>query len=457
MSALCGIELQDWQRDIVADMSAYDERGKFVHQRVGLSIPRQAGKSFVAIAWVVYLVVAKHATVLWTDHNYSTTCEMLRRFREVFGKKPNDPTARYRQFNRKLMAVNNKTAQEAMFFKGGGSLHFCTRTKSAALGYSFDVIVYDEAQELTDEHLQALAPTTAAGALHNTQSVYTGTPCRAGSSAYKFADFRAEFADGAQPDDACWWEWGVPEVGDVRDFKRLYEVNPSLGRTADMSAIKSGVVQLTDMAAAQEYYGYWLPSLDTMRRAVPRELWDACKVAAPVTRGLRSFGVKFTPDGMRAAVCVAVRPDDGGAPFVDAVFERDVSHGMRWLVDWLRDRADACAWIAMDGKAGAQPLFERLKEEGAPACALHLMGTRDMVAACAGLLDSVRSGELRHCGQQALAASCTLSAVRNIGHDGGWGFASTEEAEPHLAEACAIALWASRNSDNDPTDEGMIG
>lgn len=84
---------------------------RYLHASCGLSVPRQAGKSTDGIAWAAFRAVAEGARVLWTAHNYSTTCEMLRRFREVFGSRPNDPSAPLPDFNALLVGASSKTAQ----------------------------------------------------------------------------------------------------------------------------------------------------------------------------------------------------------------------------------------------------------------------------------------------------------------------------------------------------------
>lgn len=204
---LIGYPQLDWQRDVTRVWSTYDEDGQWVHRRNGASVPRQAGKSVDGIVWATTLTALLGYSVLWTDHNYSTTCEMLKRFQRIFGRKPGDPWG-IADFNKLVRRFNSKTAQEAFELTNGGVLAFSTRTKSAALGYSFDVVFYDEAQELTGEHMQAITPTTAAGPHHNTQDVYLGTPTRAGSSATKFRELRDEAIGDAPGDDVSWFEWG---------------------------------------------------------------------------------------------------------------------------------------------------------------------------------------------------------------------------------------------------------
>jgi len=79
-----GYELLGWQRDMLCNMGAVDGSGKWVHPRVGGSIPRQQGKSVSLIVWAAFLAAVMGYKVLWTEHNYSTTMEMLERFRAVF-------------------------------------------------------------------------------------------------------------------------------------------------------------------------------------------------------------------------------------------------------------------------------------------------------------------------------------------------------------------------------------
>lgn len=460
IAVLAGLSPQDWQDDVLADLSAYGANGKFVHDRVGLSIPRQVGKSHVLIAWVVFLVLRGYR-VLWTDHNYSTTCEMLKRFREIFGMRPNDRQAKRKMFNKRLTKVNNKTAQEAFFFDSGGSLHFSTRTKSAALGFSFDVVVYDEAQELTDEHVQIIAPTTGAGAKQNPQSIYAGTPTRAGSVATVFDDFRNEFmgCDGV-PRRACWWEWGVSERFDVRDealvAKMLPVVNPSLGRTAYEVSLMSGIAQVKDdTAALQEYFGYWLSRAGLAQTLFSHAEWEKLRVGKPMTDGQRSYGVKFSADGMHVAVCVAVYKP-GWPVFVDGVFERRV-RGKGWLVDWLSSRAQSAGWVAIDGKSGAQDLFEKLADAGVMPGERHIMSTGEMIAACSNLQDAISEKTIAHVGQEALEASVCGCVKRLIGNTGGWGLGSSELAESTLAEAAAVAIWAALNTPRRVDREARIG
>lgn len=322
-AAIIGYGVGEWQRTPLADWSRIDANGKWIHRRCGMSVPRQAGKSHDAIIWAAFLAFELGYSVLWTDHNYSTTCEMLARFRKIFGKRANDPDAP-RYLNRHVSDAKSKTAQECFEFANGGVLCFSTRTDSASLGYSFDVIIYDEAQLLTKSQTQTLNPTTTHSPHKNSQLVYVGTPTRAGCTADRFKELREE-AWGTPGDDLCWLEYGVDEVGDPMDESRWPTANPSLAEgLVEAADIRTGVYGMKgdDLGIAQEYLGYWLPPIEQVEKPlIGEELWRETEVAAamaPKRFEKVAYGVKFSPDG--ATVALAVAAQSGGAVHVELPF-----------------------------------------------------------------------------------------------------------------------------------------
>lgn len=446
VAKLAGIEQTEWQSRMIEDWSAHLPDGQFVHRRCGASVPRQAGKSVDGIVWCVFLAAILGYGILWTDHNYSTTCEMLRRFQEVFGKKPNDKDAKYPYFNKLVERVSNKTAQEAIFLSNGGFICFSTRTKSAALGFSFDVVVYDEAQELTVEHMQAIQPTTSAGAHHNTQAIFLGTPTRAGSNATVFSDMRQEAHDNPM-DDLCWTEYGVDEVGDVLDENRWTLANPSIEEgVADIAAIRAGIRLFgsDELAAAQEYLGYWLPKV--ANALISKDEWLACQVEASETpaEGLIAYGVKFAPDGSEVALVAALKPPEGAIHIEFIKLER-MSHGTRWLAEWLKERTSVASCVAIDGKSGTGMLIERMLD--APSAYRRVMKSQEVITASSMFLEAVQNRQLTHIEQPTLEASVLAAVKRRIGDGGGWGFGGDTSC---VIEAAAQAFWAVQTTKRNP-------
>lgn len=447
VAALAGIDQTNWQVDLIADWSAHTPDGQWIHRRCGGSIPRQAGKSVDGIVWCLFLLVILGYGILWTDHNYATTCEMLRRFKDILGSKANDKDAKYPYFNKKVEKVVNKTAQEAFFLKNGGFLVFSTRTKSAALGFSFDVVVYDEAQELTSTHMQAIQPTTTSGAHHNTQSIFLGTPTRAGSTAEIFSDMHQE-AWNNPLDDMCWIEYGVDEVGDVLDESRWPLANPSIEEgVADVNAIRTGIRAFKSdvLAAAQEYLGYWLPKV--ANALISKKEWLASQIEPEESpkEGRIAYGVKFAPDGSEVALAAAIKPKSG-IPHVELVCIKSMSKGTTWLADWLAERPSRASCVAIDGKSGTGMLSEKLVDR-VPNKYYRVMKTQDAITASSMMLEAIQNNEITHIESPALDESVLAATKRKIGDSGGWGFGGDTSC---AIEAAANALWAVTTTKRDP-------
>ena len=451
-----GYELLDWQRDFLCDMGAVDAAGKWVHPRVGESVQRQQGKSVALIVWVSFLAAVMGYKVLWTEHNYSTTMEMLKRFREIFGKYPHDRALGRPGWREQLADVCSQTSQEWMAFRSGGVIQFSTRTKSSRLGFSFDVVVYDEAQELTGVHVQVINPTTTSGSKHNLQLIYAGTPTRAGVSAEVFRNVRAQ-AWGGGSGDLMWLEYGVTEIGDIWDESRWWAVMPSLGHHADARAIRAGMKDMDELGAAQEYLGYWLPeATGDDPPLLSSEQWDACEVdAAPrEDPGERvACGVKFSVDGSTVAVACAVRPPSG-PDHVELVSLEPTSRGVGWLADWLAERSRRYCAVAVDGRSGAGALCERLEQLRVPRGYVTRPTGDQAVSAANAIYEGIQTRSVTHVADEALGRSATTSVRRRIGRSGGWGWGGDE---PEAIEAAGLALWALSNSRRNPSRKGRAG
>lgn len=440
-----GLKAIHWQSDVLQDWSAMDERGKVIHKVCLLACPRQQGKSVDLIGYVIKRAMRDGYRVLWTEHNYSTTCEMLRRFKGILGSKKADKFARYPGFNRHVANYSSKISQEAYFFDSGGAIHFATRTKSAALGYSFDLIIIDEAQELAEEHVQILLPTLTSGEHHDSQVIYAGTPSRAGSTADSFARIRENVIAGTVP-NACLWEWGVDEIGDVTDETRWKAVNPSLAEgVADIEAIRTNLATMSPLTFAQEHLGYWLPRAQ-INSVIPADKWEAC-ATTELVEGDTSFGVKFARDGSRAALSACIKPESG-KPYVELIKVWDMGAGMRPIADWIYQRIDKCACVVMDGVGQATNLATMLRDMGAPRRLMIVPTVSQCTEAYALMLDRVNAGEVTHYNQAQLNAAATTCARREIGK--GWGFEDTETGDATLIESASLALWGALTTKRKP-------
>lgn len=458
-AALIGYGVGEWQKVPLADWSRVDSRGKWVHRRCGLSVPRQAGKSHDAIIWTAFLVLELGYSVLWTDHNYSTTCEMLARFRKILGKRAGDPDAP-RAINSRIKDAKSKTAQESFEFTNGGVLCFSTRTESATLGYSFDAVIYDEAQLLTKAQTQTINPTTTHSPHRNSQLIYVGTPTRAGCVADRFKELREEAWSDAPGYDMCWLEYGAEEVGDPLDESRWPLVNPSLAEgLVDAEDIRTGVLGMKgdDLGIAQEYLGYWLPASEQVDPPViGAEPWAkrlVDKAPAPCPGERVAYGLRFSADGATMALAAAVVPPGSSTAHVELVDVGPTSRGTAKVAAWLAARPNKACSVAVDGRAGAGAVCDALAEMGMPKGYVIRPTAEQAVTAANLVQEGVGSGTLTHIDDPALRLSAETSWRRQIGNQGGWGFGG-ENACP--IEAVGLALLALKSSTRKPGRKARV-
>ena len=460
--SICGIILDDapWKRPTLRDWSAR-RGGKWLHSIDGLSGPRQMGKSWDGIGFAAMVTAVAGYKVLWSDHNYSTTKEMLRRFRDIFGSRPNDRNAKRPKLNAMVAETNNETAQESITFRSGGKIGFSTRTKTSNLGFEWDILILDEAQELQEEHLVAMLPTTSGGSKHDSKVIYLGSPERAGGKGTKFGEVRDRILRGLEP-RASWREYGLgrelteDEFSDDAAMVRLLsEANPSVGYSADIDAILSGIHQMFRISASQEYFGYWLPTV--AGGIVSPEDWSACEVAVDgvASGGKLAYGVMFSRDNSAVALAAATKPEQG-LPHIELVTIKETSSGMGWLADWLavRIRGETGAErvpavVVLDGKSGVDDLYERLvHERKCPKRAVHKTRPDEAIAAASRLDSDIKEKRLTHIAQEPLDQSARTVTRRKIGSGGGWGFGGDFSAP---IEACALAHWGVMTTKRDPS------
>lgn len=175
------------------------------------------------------------------------------------------------------------------------------------------MIIYDEAQELTDEQQAASLFAISASRKHNTQTIYIGTPPEPSCPGEVFRRLHDD-AHAQAPQAIPWMEWAVTEIGDVTDRVRWRRVNPSQGILIDETAIEGELGTLAD-TFARERLGWWSP-VARAEKAIPDRAWDASSIdgIGDRFRAKTALAVKFSPDGSssRPRRLQARRQGEGG-------------------------------------------------------------------------------------------------------------------------------------------------
>jgi len=428
---------------------ARDADGRFASRTICISKPRQNGKSFSARKYAITMG-AKGKKVLYSAHNGKTTRKMFRHIADECEGTP--------RLARALRTVYRAAGTEGVYFANGGCIEFQTRTNSGGRGETYDVIIIDEAQELTYDQLDAIKPTTLASESGDPQMIYIGTPPNERCAGDVFRDYH-DAAHSGKAGSMWWMEWASDGIVDLSDraaaLEAAYRTNPALGhriREDVMLDAIDGYVMKPD-SFAREYLGWWTP-VHEQGRAIDAKAWDECETDAAPAGGRIGFGIRFSADGTRCAVAsCTIAP--GGVPHVELVRDANITAtGIGWVTQMCARNAQAVALAAVDGQGNADALAEALRDADMPRGSWVRCGTRDAIAANAMLVNAVRERALTHLDDPALTESACGVARRPIGTGGGFGFEG-DYCGP--TEAAALALWAARTTRRDPSREGRIG
>ena len=423
---------------------ARNRDGRAASKTIAISIPRQNGKSFAARHYAIWMAAVEGKSVLYTAHHGNTTREMFKLIRNFVEGIPD--------FANELGSEGVKRAQgnEGIFFANGGCIEFNTRTNSVARGKTFDVIVVDEAQELTDEQADALTPTTIASESGDPQMIYLGTPPNVKCPGTVFRRLHSEAHEG-KAGDAWWVEWAAGEIGDKYDVDRWYRCCPAMGYRIREDVMRDAADKSSDDGFAREYLGWWSNEAVTIEHVIDPEAWELCETDEPPTDGVMCVGVKFGQD--RTTVSACIKPANG-SPYIEWADTRPLSDGIGWAALWLDARRDRIASVAIDG-ASTAALTTRLADLGFPKKAVVTVGTRDMAKAVSMLLNAVNERNVEHYGQPELTDSATKCAKRRIGNEG-FGFEDADGADSTLIESCALAHWQALTTKRRPGRKAVV-
>lgn len=436
-------EMDPWQADVLGAWLSRSDVDRYTYTTCGLAVPRQNGKNAVLEARELYGMVVCGEKVLHTSHLVRTSKKAFRHLASIFEDDAHP------ELGDMVTEVRRTNGEEMISLCNGGSIEYSARSRSSARGWTVDVVVFDEAQELTDDQIEAIVPAMSAAPSQNRQMIYTGTPPAPSSPGEVFARIRTAALELPDP-RACWHEWGVDEVGDVADRDRWYEANPALGVRLTEDFCAQELRTMSEDGFARERLGWWSPR--SAAAALPRDVWASSAVSADrvPARGRKTFGVKFSPDGSMVALA-AVRAPDKGPAHCELVDARPLSDGTAWLADLLcTDKmVRTTAAVCVDGRNGTAPLMDALRR-AYPRQAIVVPRARDVVDATSMTVAALREGKLTHWadeGQHLLDVSATGSVRRPVGSNGGWAFGGDDSAP---IEAACLAYWASRTTKRNP-------
>ena len=433
-----GLILDPWQEDVLRASMGERTDGTWAAKRVGLSAPRQNGKSqlIVARALAGALLFGERKIVV-SAHQQDTARETFMKFLEL---RDGSPALEERMPERLTMNAINR---EALRFTNGAMIQFKARSAPGGRGFSSDCLMLDEAQILSRRAWASINSTMSARP--NPQVWLLGTPPNPEDDSEVFASVRTAAIDG-KTTQAAWLEWAADPTDDPALDETRAKANPGWYVRINHDVVQGEYETYSAQQFAVERLGIWESVV--AHGLIPMDAWSDRVDEDSRIVDSHALGVEVAPDLASASVSLAGRRADGGW-HVELLQNRV---GANWLPAYVAELLALNPDIrAVVGDVGG-PLKALVNDKGGnrytlagPEVRLTALRVAELGVACAKLLDGTVSGWLHHIGQHQLTAAAQAAGKRLIGDTGLWTF-SRKSAVSDITpiQSATYALWGAQ-------------
>lgn len=427
LMAAHGMTLDDWQALVLDDWLATGADGSWVHSRCGLSVPRQNGKNGALEGREVYGMAVIGERFLHSAHEVKTSRKAFRRLLGYF-----DDRRHYPELADMVADIRRTNGQEAIFLHNGGSVEFVARSKGSGRGFTVDVIVMDEAQELSDDALEALRSTNSAGPQGNPQIIFLGTPPGPRNNGEVFTRVRGG-ALGGTAARTCWHEWSAEPGADFDDEGAWAQANPGYGIRINRDTVLDEREDLSEEGFGRERLGMW-DEVSTMA-VIDAATWQRCADMSSQPRDRLALAVDVQPDRTSGSVAVAGRRRDGRW-HVEVIDNRN---SVGWIVERVAGiyKRQRIRTVVIDRRGPAASLVEPLQQKGLTVASTD---AAQMTAACGAFYDAVMEDRLRHLDTPVLNSALAVARKRSLGDAWAW-HRKNAAADITPLVACTLALY----------------
>lgn len=431
-----GIGFDGWQQGAGRLILSKTADGKYAATvgGVGLSLPRQVGKTYLvgAISFALCIDIPG-LTVIWTSHHARTAAETFLAMQGF---------ARRRKVAPHIEAVYRGSGDEEIRFRNGSRILFGARERGFGRGFAgVDILVCDEAQILTDKALDNMLATLNQPSTGNALPLFMGTPPTPTDPSEAFRRMRADALAGELA-DGVWIECGADEDADPDDRAAWAKANPSYPHRTPVTSMLRLRKKLTLDSWKREGLGIW----DSDGAGVLPG-WGNLFVDA-VLPPPAAIGLAVSLDSAWGSIASADLWDDERVN-LSAVDRRP---GTAWLVgEAKRIQTERGCAVVVDEKCPDGTLVEALDVAGVDVTVMKLA---DLVAACSEMVNRVRQATVTHQRTTELDAAIDVADWRDVG-DGRRVFGRKKSAGPvDMLEAATAAMWGALNGAPLPAIHG---
>lgn len=417
--------LDEWQDQALEAAMGERSDGRWASKFVGISAPRQNGKSQLIVARALAgVLLFGEKMIIISAHETDTAREVWKRLIDIVESNPTleaRVTGRMDAINREFLAFGHGTDRQTIKLKA--------RRRSGVRGFSADVLLLDEAQILSKGAWGSIVPTMSARP--NPQIWLFGTPPTDEDDPFAFSRVR----DSAMAKKArhTWLEWSAAHDDDFDSPAVWAKANPAFGIRISEEACADDRAAMDNRQFAEERLGIW--RVDSQIAVFTAAEWDALGSEGPEA-GVKPKALAVDMSHSRQISIAACWHTEDNGLFAEEVWAAADTGA---AIEWLKERAGHRIPIVIDAASPASSLIPGLK---AVRAKVVTTAAADMAKACGLVFDMVTAGTLRHGDgpdQQALAAAVAGARKRPIRDAGGWGWDRRDESV-NIAPLVAFTL-----------------
>lgn len=397
--------------------------GTWSAKQVGLSAPRQNGKSqlIVARALAGALLFGEKKIVI-SAHAQDTARETFGKFLEMRDASP--------ALDERIDKVMNALNREFIKFKNGAVIQFKARTVSGSRGFSSDCLLLDEAQILGMPAWVSINSTMSARP--NPQIWLLGTPPTPEDNGEVFTSIRNAAMVGKSR-TLAWLEWSALPTDDPALTETRATANPAWWTRINHEIVQGEYETYPPDRFALDRLGIWY---DATQRNLVMPNWPACVTSTPAPPPA-ALGVAVDLDRIWASLGAS---SGGDVPHLGSVLRvRLAQQRGLFITEASRISRERNIPVMLVAKGPAGTLEQELRDAGANVLT---MTHDEYVQACADVFDAVESKRLTHGGYDDLDA-----AVEGAGWSTGarrvW---SWRKGDASMLEAVSCAMRGSGQS-----------
>jgi phage terminase large subunit-like protein len=442
-----GLTPDDWQEDVLEDWLGRQSSGRWAAATCGLAVARQNGKNGAIEMRELFGMVLLGEKFLHTAHEVKTARKAFLRISSFFENE-----RQYPELAGLAREIRKTNGQEAVVLTNGGSVEFIARSKGSGRGFTVDVLVCDEAQELTDEELAALLPTISAAPTRNPQVILTGTPPDPDRMDKPQGEvFRRVRRDGEKRTDKhlAWTDFGVPDgsLPDVDNRDLWLSSNPALGTRLSIAEVEREHGLMVATTFARERLGWWGDPTGASYTILPG--WPGLATDHP--------GSSVTAIGLAVSVggdCGSIAQADIYGDDLLNVDAQARHPGSAWMVTEAKriQTAHDCA-VVVDEKCPDGTLIPALEAAGVRVTVMKLA---DYIEAWSDLVNRVRESTVTHQAAAELDNAVASASLRSVGDGRKVPGRKASSGDIDMLEAAVAAICGARSGASVYEDRGAL-